>query len=160
MTRDVLSSLKPADGSKKKPKRIGRGQGSGHGKTSTRGHKGQGARAGASYKPWFEGGQMPLSRRIPKRGFHSPFKKVFQLVNVESLQKLSSEGKMQSGVVTPEVLVKLGLIRKPKVPVKILGGGELSVKLDVAAHAFSESAAGKITQAGGVTRIITVTAKD
>jgi large subunit ribosomal protein L15 len=103
---------------------------------------------------------MPLSRRVPKRGFHSPFKKVFQTVNIESLQKLSSEGKMQSGIVTPDVLVKLGLIRKPRVPVKILGNGELSAKLDVTAHAFSESAAGKITKAGGVTRVITVAAKD
>jgi len=103
---------------------------------------------------------MPLSRRVPKRGFHSPFKKEFQTVNVESLQKLSSEGKMQSGVVTPEVLVKLGLIRKVKVPVKILGGGDLAAKLDITAHAFSGSATEKITKAGGVARIITVTAKD
>ena len=160
MTSDVLSNLKPAAGSRKKRKRIGRGQGSGHGKTSTRGHKGQGSRAGANYRPWFEGGQMPLSRRVPKRGFHSPFRKEFQTVNVESLQKLSTEGKMQSGVVTPEVLVKLGVIRKAKVPVKILGGGELAAKLDVTAHAFSGSAAEKITKAGGVTRIITATAKD
>ena len=160
MASDVLSNLKPAAGSRKKRKRIGRGQGSGHGKTSTRGHKGQGARAGSGYRPWFEGGQMPLSRRVPKRGFHSPFKKEFQTVNVESLQKLSSEGKMQSGVVTPEVLVKLGLIRKVKVPVKILGGGDLAAKLDITAHAFSGSATEKITKAGGVARIITVTAKD
>jgi large subunit ribosomal protein L15 len=103
---------------------------------------------------------MPLSRRVPKRGFHSPFRKEFQTVNVESLQKLSSEGKMQSGVVTPEVLVKLGLIRKAKAPVKILGGGDLAAKLDVTAHAFSGSAAEKITKAGGVTRIITAAAKD
>ena len=160
MASDVLSNLKPAAGSRKKRKRIGRGQGSGHGKTSTRGHKGQGARAGSGYRPWFEGGQMPLSRRVPKRGFHSPFKKEYQTVNVESLQKLSSEGKMQSGVVTPEVLVKLGLIRKVKVPVKILGGGDLAAKLDITAHAFSGSATEKITKAGGVARIITVTAKD
>src|SRR5262245_25800735 len=122
---DILSNLKPAEGSRKKRKRIGRGQGSGHGGTSTRGHKGQGARAGASYRPWFEGGQMPLSRRVPKRGFHSPFRKVFQTVNVEFLQKLSAGGKVVNGVVTPEVLARLGAVKKAELPVKILGEGEL-----------------------------------
>lgn len=156
---DILSNLKPAAGSRKKQKRIGRGQGSGHGGTSTRGHKGQGARAGASYRPWFEGGQMPLARRVPKRGFHSPFKKEFQTVNVEFLQKLSADGKMGSGIVTPEVLARLGVVKKAESPVKILGGGELSARLDVAAHAFSKSAIEKIQGAGGVTRVITAAAK-
>ena len=102
---------------------------------------------------------MPLSRRVPKRGFHSPFKKEFQTVNVEFLQKLSADGKMVSGVVTPEVLARLGVVKKAELPVKILGGGELNAKLDVAAHAFSKSAIEKIQGAGGVTRVITAAAK-
>ncbi|MDH4070967.1 MAG: 50S ribosomal protein L15 [Ignavibacteria bacterium] len=159
MTRDVLSTLKPASGSRRKPKRVGRGQGSGHGKTSTRGHNGQGSRAGATYRAWFEGGQMPLSRRVPKRGFNSPFRKVYQIVNVEAIQKLSSEGKMQNGVVTPEIMAKVGLVRKSSDLIKILGDGDLTTKLDVTAHAFSKKAAEKIEQAGGVTRIIKVAAK-
>jgi large subunit ribosomal protein L15 len=97
---------------------------------------------------------MPLSRRVPKRGFHSPFKKEYQTVNVKSLQKLSSEGKAQTGVITPEVLARLGLVRKASKPVKVLGDGQLTAKLDVAAHAFSKSAVAKIESAGGVTRVI------
>jgi large subunit ribosomal protein L15 len=102
---------------------------------------------------------MPLARRVPKRGFHSPFKKEFQTVNVEFLQKLSADGKMGSGIVTPEVLARLGVVKKAESPVKILGGGELSARLDVAAHAFSKSAIEKIQGAGGVTRVITAAAK-
>lgn len=102
---------------------------------------------------------MPLSRRVPKRGFNSPFRKVYQIVNVESIQKLSSEGKMQSGVVTPEIMAKVGLVRKSTDLIKVLGDGDLTTKLDVTAHAFSKKAAEKIEQAGGVTRIIKVAAK-
>src|SRR5271157_3648793 len=107
MARDILSTMKPAPGSKKTRKRIGRGQGSGHGGTATRGHKGAGSRSGTRYRAWFEGGQMPLVRRIPKRGFHSPFKVTYQVVNVETLEKLSVDGKVVGGLITPEVLAKL-----------------------------------------------------
>ena len=157
MTADILSNLKPAPGATKKRKRIGRGQGSGHGKTSTRGHKGQGARAGASYRPWFEGGQMPLVRRLPKRGFHSPFKTEYQIVNVDVLEKLAADGRMQSGIVTPEILSRIGVVKKASALVKILGSGELKAKLEVVAHAFSKSAVQKIEAAGGKTRVLTST---
>lgn len=158
MAKDILSNLGPAAGSRKKPKRIGRGQGSGHGKTATRGHKGAGSRSGTGYPAWFEGGQMPLVRRLPKRGFFSPFKKEFQIVNLDSLQKLSAEGKFQNGVVTPDVLLKLGLVKNTRTPVKVLGNGELKAKLDVAAHAFSKSAQTKIETAGGKAQTIQSTA--
>lgn len=157
MARDILSSLKPAAGAVRKSKRIGRGQGSGHGGTSTRGHKGAGSRSGTRYRAWFEGGQMPLVRRVPKRGFHSPFKKEFQVVNVEVLGKLAASGMLQNGIVTPEVLAKLGIVKKKTVPVKVLGNGELKVSLTVAAHAFSKSAVQKIETAGGTTQTISVT---
>ena len=158
MAKDILSNLGPAAGSRKKPKRIGRGQGSGHGKTATRGHKGAGSRSGTGYPAWCEGGQMPLVRRLPKRGFFSPFKKEFQIVNLDSLQKLSAEGKFQNGVVTPDVLLKLGLVKNTRTPVKVLGNGELKAKLDVAAHAFSKSAQTKIETAGGKAQTIQSTA--
>jgi len=158
MAKDILSNLTPAAGSRKKPKRIGRGQGSGHGKTATRGHKGAGSRSGTGHPAWFEGGQMPLVRRLPKRGFFSPFKKEFQIVNVDALQKLSADGKIQNGVVTPDLLVKLGVVKNARTPVKVLGNGELTVKLDVAAHAFSKSAQSKIETAGGKVQTIQSTA--
>ena len=154
MAKDILSNLAPAKGSRKNRKRIGRGQGSGHGGTSTRGHKGQGSRAGTTYRAWFEGGQMPLVRRVPKRGFHSPFKVDYQVVNVETLEELATTGKVQNGVVNPEILVKLGVVKKKSVPVKVLGNGELSAKQDVSAHAFSASATQKIASAGGKTQTI------
>jgi len=102
---------------------------------------------------------MPLSRRVPKRGFNSPFRKEYQIVNVESIQRVSSEGKMQNGIVTPEVMVKVGLAKGSRVPIKVLGNGDLSTKLDVTAHAFSKTAAEKIEKAGGVTRLIKAAAK-
>ena len=160
MSKDILSNLTPAKGSRKRRKRIGRGQGSGHGGTSTRGHKGEGSRAGTTYRPWFEGGQMPLARRVPKRGFHSPFKKEFQIVNVETLEKLSAGGKIANGVITPELLMKLGCTKKADVPVKILGNGSLKAKLHVSAHAFSKSAVEKITGAGGKADTITPAMKE
>ena len=159
MAKDLLSNLKPAAGSRKTRKRIGRGQGSGHGGTSTRGHKGAGSRSGTRYRAWFEGGQMPLVRRIPKRGFHSPFKVEFQVVNVQTLQKLAADGKVGNGVVTPEVLLKLGIVKKAAEPVKVLGTGTLSVTLDVSAHAFSKSAVQKIENAGGKAQTISSTPK-
>ena len=160
MAKDILSNLKPAKGSRKKPKRIGRGQGSGHGGTSTRGHKGQGSRSGSNYRAWFEGGQMPLVRRVPKRGFHSPFRVEYQVVNIDTLEKLAAGGKVPNGVVNPEVLVKVGAVRKKNVPVKVLGNGELKARLDVSAHAFSASAAQKIATAGGKTQTISAAAKE
>ena len=160
MASDILSNLRPAAGSRKKRKRIGRGQGSGHGGTSTRGHKGAGSRAGARYVPGFEGGQMPLVRRVPKRGFTSPFRKEFQVVNVDMLEKLSTDGKLQGGVINPEVLAKHGVVKKSSAPVKVLGNGDLKAKLDVSAHAFSKSAQEKIEKAGGKTQTLSSTPKE
>jgi len=160
MAKDILSNLTPAKGSRRKPKRIGRGQGSGHGGTSTRGHKGAGSRSGTRYYPWFEGGQMPLVRRVPKRGFHSPFRVEYQVVNVETLEKLVTDGRIQNGMVSPEVLAKLGVVKKAKALVKILGTGELKAKLNISANAFSKSAIEKIEKAGGKTQTISATAKE
>lgn len=160
MAKDILSNLTPAPGSRKNRKRIGRGQGSGHGGTSTRGHKGAGSRSGSGYRAWFEGGQMPLSRRLPKRGFHSPFKVEFQVVNIDSLEKLATDGKLQNGVVNPEVLAKLGVVKNTGIPVKVLGNGGLKAKLEVSAHAFSKSAVQKIETVGGKAQTISSTTKE
>ncbi len=147
---NILSNLKPAPGSRRREKRIGRGQGSGHGGTSTRGHKGQKSRSGESIKPWFEGGQMPLIRRIPKRGFRNPFKVEYQIVNLGRLQELLDKGKISSDTkVTPELLYQIGAVSKKSLPVKILGDGELKVALEISAHAFSKSALQKIQAIGG-----------
>ncbi len=159
MAKDILSTLAPAAGSRKKMKRIGRGQGSGHGGTSTRGHKGAGSRAGSGKRAWFEGGQMPLARRLPKRGFHSPFRVEYQVVNVESLNTLAADGVLQNGIVTPEVLARLGVVKKATGKVKVLGTGEVTAKLDVSAHAFSKSAAEKIEKAGGKVQPISESVK-
>lgn len=145
-----LHNLKFAKGSRKKVKRIGRGQGSGHGGTATRGHKGYGARSGSGLKRNFEGGQMPLVRRLPKVGFTSPFKTDFVPVNVDQIEKYFSEGKL-SNPVTPETLYKSGILSKKNVKVKILGNGELKSKIDITAHKFSKSAVEKITSLGGTT---------
>jgi large subunit ribosomal protein L15 len=139
---------------------VGRGQGSGRGKTSTRGHKGAGSRAGSGYRAWFEGGQMPLARRVPKRGFHSPFRKEFQVVNLVTLERLAADGKLADGVITPEVLGRLGVIKTRRIPLKVLGNGELKNKLTVSAHAFSKAAAEKIRTAGGTVHTISATAND
>ena len=160
MAKDILSSLTPAAGSRRKRKRIGRGQGSGHGGTSTRGHKGAGSRSGTTYRPWFEGGQMPLARRVPKRGFHSPFRKEFQVINVDLLEKLAMDGKVPTGIVSPESLHKLGMVRSATGLLKVLGNGDLKAKLDVSAHAFSKSALEKIGKAGGKATTISSTPKD
>lgn len=160
MAKDILSNLTPVPGSRKTRKRIGRGQGSGHGGTATRGHKGQGSRSGSGYRAWFEGGQMPLARRVPKRGFHSPFKTEFQIVNLDGLEKLSVAGKLQNGVVNPELLRKHGLVKSKTLPVKVLGNGDLKAKLEVSAHAFSKSAVQKIETAGGKAQTISSLQKD
>lgn len=138
-----LNELKPAKGATKRPKRVGRGPGSGHGKTSTRGHKGHRQRSGFRSKPGFEGGQMPLVRRIPKRGFTNIFKTSYEIVNVEILNKFEPNTE-----VTPDLLREKGVI-KGKHRLKILGNGEISIPLTVKAHRFSKSAREKILKAKG-----------
>jgi large subunit ribosomal protein L15 len=157
MAKDILSNLTPAKGSRRKTKRIGRGQGSGHGGTATKGHKGARARSGHKFKMWFEGGQMPLTRRVPKFGFTPRNRVEMQVVNVETLAALGEKKMLAGGVVTPEVLFKTGTISKKNMPVKILGDGDLKVKLEVTAHAFSKSALTKIEAAGGKATILTKT---
>jgi large subunit ribosomal protein L15 len=143
-----ISDLAPAPGSRKKRKRVGRGPGSGHGKTSCRGHKGQNSRSGGGTKAGFEGGQMPLQRRLPKRGFTNIFQKQYAIVNIEKLNKVAET------VITPDVLVKEGLIKDIKDGVKILGNGEISKQVTVKAHAFSSSAKEKILKAQGSVELI------
>ncbi len=139
-----LSTLRPAPGSRKPAKRVGRGPGSGMGKTSTRGHKGLKARSGATMVPGFEGGQMPLHRRLPKRGFKNIFKVYFQVVNVSDLQTFDA-----GTVVTPALLQEQGKIKSVRRPIKILGEGELSTALTIQADKFSQAARQKIVAAGG-----------
>ena len=157
MAKDILSNLTPAKGSRRKTKRIGRGQGSGHGGTATKGHKGARSRSGHKFKLWFEGGQMPLTRRVPKFGFTPRNRTELQVVNVATLAILVEKKKLTGGVVTPEVLYNIGTIAKKNVPVKILGDGDLKVKLEISAHAFSKSALTKIEAAGGKATILTKT---
>lgn len=142
-----LSNLKPNKGSVKNKKRIARGQGSGYGGTSTKGHKGAKSRSGYKSKPGFEGGQMPLYRRIPKFGFKNINRVEYRGINIDALQKLADEHKVNT--ITVEVLVEHGLASK-KDRVKILGRGELSAKLEVTAHAFSKTAIAAIEKQGGV----------
>ena len=151
---DILSNLKPAKGSKNKIKRIARGEGSGHGGTATRGENGQRSRSGAKFPASFEGGQMPLQRRIPKRGFHSPFKVVNQVINLSRLQKLVDDKKVEDGIINAVSLYKTGVISKALAPYKILGSGELKTKLNIEAHFFSTSAKEKIESAGGTIKEI------
>ncbi len=139
-----LDNLKPAKGSNKKKKRLGRGPGSGLGKTAGKGHKGQKARKGGGVAPGFEGGQMPLYRRLPKRGFKNPFRKEYNPINLDTLNRFDEGTK-----VTPEVLAKAGLLKKPKNPVKLLGRGTLEKAMNVALHKFSESAKEAVVKAGG-----------
>jgi large subunit ribosomal protein L15 len=146
---DILSNLKYAPGSKKKRKRVARGEGSGHGGTATRGMNGQLSRSGAKRKAWFEGGQMPLQRRIPKFGFTNIFKKEYQVVNLGILQKLADEKKLNNVILNAEELKKLGLIRYTNKPVKILGDGSFNTKVQLEVNAFSKSAKEKIEAAGG-----------
>ncbi|HDL04085.1 MAG: 50S ribosomal protein L15 [Candidatus Zixiibacteriota bacterium] len=148
MTPLDLSSLKPASGARGKRRRVGRGPGSGRGKTAGRGHKGQKSRSGGNIKPWMEGGQMPIQRRIPKRGFTNQFREEYQEVNISSLNKC------QPGEVTPDTLKELGVIKSTRQPVKILGMGKLEAALHVKAAAFSKSAAEKIKEAGGKTEVV------
>lgn len=151
---NILSNLKYAPGSRKKRKRIGRGQGSGHGGTSTRGHKGQGSRSGSGLKRNFEGGQMPLVRRLPKFGFTPRNRVEYTVINVELLQKFVDDKTITDGIVTPEVLIKIGAVSDKRSPVKVLGNGDIKAKLTVTAHKFSKSAVEKIAAAGGSTQEI------
>lgn len=141
-----LHDLKPAPGARKTARRVGRGPGSGKGKTSGRGMNGQKSRSGYSSKRGFEGGQMPLHRRLPKRGFHNRFRVEYRTVNVDRLNDFEA-----GTIVTPESLLAAGLIKKGSGDVKILGNGELKVALTVQAHRFTKSAAEKIGAAGGQT---------
>ena len=146
-----LSNLKPAKGSTKGRKRIGRGQGSGYGGTSTRGHKGQKSRSGYSRKTGFEGGQMPLQRRVPKFGFKNINRKEYKGINVSTLQDLAEKRKLKE--ISVETLIEAGLVQKNTL-VKILGNGELKTKLNVKAHAFSKSAVEAIESLEGTAEVI------
>lgn len=142
-----LDSLTPVPGSTKNRKRVGRGPGSGLGRTSGRGEKGAQARSGFKRRPWFEGGQMALARRLPKRGFTNLFRKEFQIVNLEAIEKLGLD------TVDAQILADNGLVRSPLKPIKILADGELKLKVTVTASAFSESAKEQIEQAGGTATV-------
>ena len=148
-----IGNLSPAPGSRHKKKRVGRGAGSGHGGTSTRGHKGAQSRSGFKRKPGFEGGQMPLIRRVPKFGFTNINRIDHQVVNVATLQRLADEGLLSGGVVTNEVLYQVGAVSKKSVPVKILGNGDLSATLTVTVDKVSASAKAKIESAGGAVTV-------
>lgn len=150
-----LSNLKPAPGSTEDRTRVGRGSGSGDGDSAGRGTKGQKSRSGSKISIYFEGGQMPLIRRVPKWGFHNPNKKEYVPLNVGRLQQLVDDGRLDAGeTVTPEALRAIGVLDKGE-EVKVLGDGALSESLDVEAHAFSGSAKKKIEEAGGSTNVIT-----
>jgi len=144
-----LHELRPAEGSRHARKRVGRGYGSGLGKTSGRGQKGQKARSGGGVRPGFEGGQMPLIQRLPKRGFKNPTRKEYAIVNVETLNRFA-----EGTEVTPELLLAERVIRKLNDGVKILGNGKLERKLTVKAHKFSDSAKQAIESAGGTAEVI------
>ncbi|HEY6012161.1 MAG TPA: 50S ribosomal protein L15 [Nitrospirota bacterium] len=143
-----LEELKPAAGATKKSKRVGRGPGSGSGKTAGKGHKGQKARSGGVKGAGFEGGQMPLQRRIPKRGFTNIFRKEYAVVNLKDIAESGMD------TVTPETLMEKGLIKDMKTGVKVLGTGDIKTKLTVRAHKFSKSAVEKIQAAGGKAEVI------
>jgi len=144
-----LNELKAPPGANKRTKRVGRGPGSGHGKTSTRGHKGQKARSGGGVRPGFEGGQMPLQRRVPKRGFTNIFKKEYAIVNVKDLNVFENDSE-----ITPEVLLETGMISKLLCGVKLLGDGELQKKLTIKVHKVSGQAEEKVKAQGGRVEVI------
>jgi large subunit ribosomal protein L15 len=145
-----LNNLRPPKGARKDRKRVGRGPGSGHGKTATRGNKGAKSRSGFRFKRGFEGGQMPLHRRVPKRGFHNPFRIEYAVVNLDTIALVFEAGSS----VTPELLRERGLVRVSRGPIKVLGRGEVTKALTVHAHKFSGSAAEKIAAAGGKAEVI------
>lgn len=145
-----LSKLKPADGATRERKRVGRGPGSGNGKTAGRGHKGAQSRSGYSYKRGFEGGQMPLHRRLPKRGFTNAFRTEYAVVNLDQLEERFEAG----ATVTPDTLREAGLVRSRKAPIKVLARGEVTKALTVHAHKFSGKAAEKLAASGGRTETL------
>jgi large subunit ribosomal protein L15 len=145
-----LNNLRPPRGAKHPKKRVGRGPGSGHGKTASRGHKGAQSRSGFRFKRGFEGGQMPLHRRVPKRGFHNPFRVEYAVVNLDVLAEVFDAG----SAVTPDLLRQRGLVRETGALIKVLGRGDITKKLTIQAHKFSGSAAKKIEAAGGVAEVI------
>ncbi|MCM3715666.1 50S ribosomal protein L15 [Halalkalibacter oceani] len=144
-----LHELKPAEGSRKVRNRVGRGIGSGNGKTAGKGHKGQNARSGGGVRPGFEGGQNPLYRRLPKRGFTNPTRKEYTVVNLETLNRFDANTE-----VTPELLIESGTVKNVKHGIKILGNGKVEKSLTVKAHKFSASAVEAIEAAGGKTEVI------
>ncbi|MFP4978485.1 50S ribosomal protein L15 [Paenibacillus sp. CN-4] len=144
-----LHELAPVPGSRKERNRVGRGSSSGNGKTSGRGHKGQNARSGGGVRPGFEGGQNPLYRRLPKRGFVNPTRKEYAIVNIEELNSFA-----EGTEVTPQLLMETGIVKNAKSGIKVLGNGEVTVKLTVQANKFSQSAVEKIEAAGGKTEVI------
>jgi len=144
-----INELSPAEGSRRARKRVGRGPGSGHGKTSCRGHKGQNSRSGGGVRPGFEGGQMPIHRRLPKRGFKNPFRKEYSVVNVGDLSRFEPNTKLD-----PDSLKEAGLVWKMLDGVKLLGNGEISQPLVVRIHKVSHSARTKIEAAGGTVEIL------
>ena len=145
-----LSNLHPPEGARRKRKRVGRGDGSGTGVTAGRGHKGAKSRSGYKRKRGFEGGQMPLHRRVPKRGFHNPFRVEYAIVNLDTLSERFDEG----AEVTPELLRERRIVRESRAPIKVLGRGELSKKLIVKAHRFSAQAGKAIEAAGGRAEVL------
>jgi large subunit ribosomal protein L15 len=145
-----LNNLRPAERSKKNKKRIGRGQGTGQGTQAGRGHKGAKSRSGFKFKRGFEGGQMPLHRRIPKRGFHNLFRIEYSVVNLDTLGERFEAGT----VITPELLRERGLVRRSRQPVKVLARGDIGTNLTVRAHKFSGKAAEKIVAAGGAAEVL------
>ncbi|MBM4307038.1 MAG: 50S ribosomal protein L15 [Deltaproteobacteria bacterium] len=144
----ILEKLKPAEGSKKKRKRVGRGPGSGHGKTSCRGHKGQNARAGRGTKAGFEGGQMPLQRRLPKRGFRNPFREKVAIIHLSDLNRFEKDA-----VVEPDLLIASGLCKKGET-IKLLADGELQHPLTIRVHRASQAALKKVEKASGKVEVI------
>jgi len=144
-----IEDLKPAPGSRKRNKRVGRGIGSGHGKTSCKGHKGQKARSGGTKGPGFEGGQTPLQRRLPKRGFKNRFAIEYAIINLKDIVKIQD-----ADIITPEILVEKGIIKDLKNGIKVLGNGDIQRPLTIKAHAFSASAVSKISAAGGKAEVV------
>ncbi len=151
---DILSNLKPAKGSVKKVKRVGRGPGSGHGGTSCRGMNGQKSRSGYKYSPYFEGGQMPLHRRIPKRGFKSPFKVEYQPLKLRRLVDFIKKNNLLNQPITAELLYEKKAVGSKNLPIKVLGDGDLDMKIDLTIHAISKSAKEKIESAGGTIKLV------
>jgi len=150
----ILSNLKYAEGSRKKTKRVGRGQGSGHGGRSTRGENGAKSRSGYKNRAWFEGGQMPLQRRVPKFGFTNVNRVEYSVINLGDLQKYFTEGKIKDTKIDKETLLKSKIIKKKLLPLKILGNGEITTKFEITADAFTKTALSKIENSGG--KVITL----